>query len=117
MTAKAMNSDKLFNEEARKADLDTPLDRFYDLMLAAFRTNVHEAFQNHKDYPHREPDAGLVQNAAAWAQECALPDMAQSDIARCISHWIVREVRTTCSAQRIDTATQRAMKTTHLPMF
>lgn len=101
MNTLATTSDEHFNEEARKADLETPVDRFYDLMLAAFCANVQEACRKQKDYPNREPDSGLVQNAAAWAQELALPDMTRNDIAACIANWISKEAEDTRPQQAI----------------
>lgn len=88
-----LNKDQLFNETARTADLETPTDRFHDLIVAAFRSNVTEAYKLHLEHPHREPDAGLVQNAAAWIQDLMMPDMTQQDIARRISGWIIKEAK------------------------
>ena len=86
-----LNPDELFNEEARQGDLETPVDRFYDLIFAVFRSKVSEACRLYAEYPNREPDAGLVQDAAAWVQELVMPDVSQRDIAQSISRWVVAQ--------------------------
>jgi len=85
------NPDESFNDEARDGDLETPIDRFYDLILAVFRSKVSEACRLYAEYPNREPDAGLVQDAAAWVQELKMPDVSQRDIAQSISRWVVSQ--------------------------
>lgn len=85
------NPDELFNAKAREADLETPFDRFHDLILAVFRSTVIEACRQHAECPKREPDAGLVHDAAAWIHELMMPDVSRGDIARCIARWIVSQ--------------------------
>ena len=94
-----LSPDELFNEEARDGDLETPFDRFHDLILAVFRSTVSEACRQYAEYPQREPDTGLVQDAAAWIQELVLPDVSQRDIARSISSWIVSQAEILNSPQ------------------
>jgi hypothetical protein len=86
-----LNPDELFNEVARDGDRETPVDRFYSLILAVIRSTVSEACRQHAEYPNREPDAGLVHDAAAWIQELMMPDVSQRDIARSITRWIVSQ--------------------------
>ena len=86
-----LNPDQLFNDEARDGDLETPIDRFHDLILAVFRSKVSEACRLHAEYPNREPDTGLVQDAAAWVQELRMPDVSQQDIAHGITRWIISQ--------------------------
>ena len=94
-----LSPDELFNEEARDGDLETPFDRFHDLILAVFRSNVSEACRLYAQYPNRAPDTGLIQDAAAWIQELVMPDVSQRDIARCISSWIVSQAEIPNSSQ------------------
>ena len=94
-----LSPEELFNEEARHGDLETPFDRFHDLILAVFRSTVSEACRQYAEYPQREPDTGLVQDAAAWIQELVMPDVSQRDIARCISSWIVSQAEIPNSSQ------------------
>lgn len=42
-------------------------------------------------YPNREPDTGLIQDAAVWIQELVMPDFSQRDIAQSISRWVVSQ--------------------------
>ena len=86
-----LNPDELSNEEARHGDQETPFDRFHDLILAVFRSTVSEACRQYAEYPNREPNSGLVQDAAAWIQELVMPDVSQGDIARSIARWIVSQ--------------------------
>jgi len=86
-----LNPDELFNEEARHGDLETPIDQFYDLILAVFRSNVSEACRLYAQYPNREPDTALIQDAAAWIQELVMSDVSQRDIAQSISRWVVSQ--------------------------
>ena len=94
-----LSLDELFNEEARHGDLETPFDRFHDLILAVFRSTVSEACRQYAEYPNREPDKGLVHDAAAWIQELLMPDVSQRDIARSISRWIVSQAEIPNSSQ------------------
>ena len=94
-----LNPDQLFNDKARDGDMETPIDRFHDLILAVFRSTVNEACRQYEEYPNREPDTGLVQDAAAWIQELVLPDISQRDIAQSISRWIVAQNRIPASSQ------------------
>jgi len=94
-----LNPDELFNEKARDGDLETPFYRFHDLILAVFRSTVSEACRQYAEYPQREPDTGLVQDAAAWVQELVMPDVSQRDIARSISCWIVSQAEIPNSSQ------------------
>ena len=81
--------DEQFNKVARTSDLETPVDRFYDLIMAVFHSSIQEALNPHSRHPDREPNAGLVRNAAAWLQETMMPDVSQQDIAQKISDWII----------------------------
>lgn len=100
-------SDEAFNIEARRLDQDTPADRIYDLILAVFESNVSEASKLYKKRPHREPDAGLIQNAAAWVQELVLPDMSQHDIAQRIKRWIIAEAGRQLTSSSEDPQTEQ----------
>ena len=48
-----LNPDELFNADASLADFDTPVDRFHDLLLAVFQSNVREAYQQCLEYLYR----------------------------------------------------------------
>lgn len=114
---KLLTQNELFNEEARLADLDTPFDRFHDLILAVFQSNVREAYQQYLEYPDKEPNAGLVQNAAAWIHELLMPDVKQRDIAQTISRWIVKEAETRNPVQKADVMQRPAGHSGHLPFM
>ena len=97
-----LNPDRLFNAEARDGDLETPIDRFHDLILAVFRSKVSEACRLHAEYPNREPDTGLIQDAAAWIQEIVMPDVSQRDVAQSISRWVVSQTEFAQGGARIE---------------
>ncbi len=102
-----LNPDKLFNEVARNGDLETPLDRSKNLILAVFRSTVSEACRQHAEYPNREPDTGLVHDAAAWIQELMMPDVSQRDIAQSITRWIVSQAENSTVSELCEDHTQK----------
>lgn len=112
-----LNPDELFNEQARLADFETPVDRFHDLILAVFQSNVREAYQQYLDYPDREPNTGLIQNAAAWIQELLMPDVTQRDIAQSISRWIVKEASKSQHNQNVGDLNSQAKQSGLLPLM
>ena len=114
---KVLNPDELFNEQARLADLETPADRFHDLILAVFQSNVREAYQQYLKRPDREPDTGHIQNAAAWIQELLMPDVTQRDIAQSISRWIVNEAAKNQPQQNIAALNTEAKQSSFLPLM
>ena len=103
-----LNPDELFNLETRNGDRETPLDRFHDLILAIFRSTVSEACRQYAEYPNREPDSGLVLDAAAWIQELMMPDVCQRDIARRIALWIVSQNELQCLSQHGNSLTEQS---------
>ena len=100
--SQVLNPDELFNEEARHGDLETPMDRFHDLILAVFRSNASEAYRLYVQYPNREPDTDLIQDAAAWIQELVMPDVSQRDVAQSISRWVVSQTEFAQGGARIE---------------
>ena len=112
-----LNPDELFNEQARLADLETPADRFHDLILAVFQSNVREAYQQYLNCPDREPNSGLIQNAATWIQELLMPDAMQRDIAQSISRWIVKEAAKNQPQQNIAALNAEAKQSGFLPFM
>lgn len=112
-----LTPDELFNEQARLADLETPADRFHDLILAVFQSNVREAYQQYLKRPDREPDTGHIQNAAAWIQELLMPDVTQRDLAQSISRWIVNEAAKNQPQQNIAALNAEAKQASFLPFM
>ena len=102
-----LNPDELFNEEARVGDMETPVDRFHDLILAVFQSTVREACRQHAAYPNREPDTGLVQDAAAWIQELMMPDVSQRDISQSIARWVALQAENSTASKLCEDHTEK----------
>jgi hypothetical protein len=68
---------------------------------------VIEACRQHAEYRNREPDAGLVHDAAAWIQELMMPDVSQRDIAQSITRWIVAQAENSTVPEICDDRAQK----------